>query len=159
LLWPEEHAKRHRQNGSKWWRPAVPPEEVIATFPGLKVVTLRQFDLMQLHGVKFPEAEPGTLDLSQGAPPFVHQFFLTETHSQTRPTSCPSTSKPLPKSLPNTILIRHSPKEVPFSELCKWRWEGGSFCHSSECGESNVVTPAGKIGGKRESLLKLTKTY
>jgi len=34
-------------------------------YPGLRSLTARQFDLLQLHGVSFPDS-PGTLDVSQG---------------------------------------------------------------------------------------------
>eukprot|EP00435_Cladocopium_sp_Y103_P035935 s2002_g9.t1 len=65
MRWPEQHAAVCDQLGLDWWEDAVPKDEVLDAYPGLQRLTDRQFDLLRMMGVKFPDHRKCSLELSQ----------------------------------------------------------------------------------------------
>ena len=65
--WALLHSQFCSETGQDWWKPVVPARDIMESHPGLRDVTLRQFDLLAYKGkvTNYPEAEPRVLDISQ----------------------------------------------------------------------------------------------
>lgn len=63
--WPEAHAQLCDNMGIDWWLDAAPPGETLDLYPGLQRLTERQFDLLHLMGVKYPDPRKACVELSQ----------------------------------------------------------------------------------------------
>ncbi|CAJ1335640.1 unnamed protein product, partial [Effrenium voratum] len=63
--WPEVHARLCERLGIDWWESGVPSQEVLDTHPGLLRLTDRQFDLLRLLGIRFPDSRKCCIELSQ----------------------------------------------------------------------------------------------
>jgi site-specific DNA-cytosine methylase len=72
--WPQQHLKCFEAKGLKWWDTLYPSEEACESYPFLRCMTLREFDLLQLSGVAgFPSRERQFVEVGQSlarhAPP------------------------------------------------------------------------------------------
>ena len=65
MRWPEAHAQVCDQMGLNWWENAIPSGETLDIYPGLQRLTERQFDLLRLMGVKYPDQRKASVELSQ----------------------------------------------------------------------------------------------
>lgn len=63
--WAEQHCRAFEKSGRDWWEPSFPAESVFCEFPGLHALTERQFDLLAVLNVKFPDTRIATVELSQ----------------------------------------------------------------------------------------------
>ena len=67
LSWPEQNTILFESKGLDWWVSSVPPADTMEAWPGLKVLTYRQFDIIRLSGIdSFPDPEARQVDVSQG---------------------------------------------------------------------------------------------
>ena len=67
LTWAQQNLDFCNETGQTWWKPVVPDAATMEAHPGLKNITLRQYDLLAFKArvQSFPEAVPRTCDLSQ----------------------------------------------------------------------------------------------
>ena len=64
VLWPEQHARRLEQLGRPWWVSGLPTESDFMLYPGLKMLSARQLDLLAVLGFEYPDAGNRLCDVS-----------------------------------------------------------------------------------------------
>ena len=65
--WAESHARQMEEQGLDWWVSPIPSNDILDLYPALKLLTYRQFDLLRLRGITFPDREGRSIDVSQAA--------------------------------------------------------------------------------------------
>jgi site-specific DNA-cytosine methylase len=65
--WPNQHMQLFRERGLDWWPSGYPSPDTIAKYPPLAYAMNRDLDILQLHGVTFPEEELRMIEVSQSA--------------------------------------------------------------------------------------------
>jgi hypothetical protein len=65
--WAESHARQMEERGLDWWVSPIPGNDILDRYPALKLLTYRQFDMLRMHGMTFPDREGRSVDVSQTA--------------------------------------------------------------------------------------------
>lgn len=64
--WPQQHLKCFEAKGLKWWDTKYPSEEACESYPFLRCIHLREFDLLHLSGVaEYPARERRLVEVGQ----------------------------------------------------------------------------------------------
>ena len=65
--WAESHAQLMERKGLEWWATSIPAADVVEQWPCLKLLTYRQFDILRMVNMGFPDPARRQADVSQGA--------------------------------------------------------------------------------------------
>ena len=63
--WPAKHHALFKRHGIDWALSHEPSDKMKLLFPGLLALSSREFDVLSMHGVSFPESHCRFIELSQ----------------------------------------------------------------------------------------------